>query len=79
MKSLLLLCFIYKFSVSMDTAGKTIPEFDFPCFVDVCTFPRQYCDSDWNERRCGQCTSALCLEKEVPRACLYFCQKSDRK
>ena len=76
---LLLLFFIYKLSVSMDTVGDTVPEFDFPCFVDVCTFPREYCDSDRNERRCAQCTSALCLEKEVPRACLYFCQNSDRK
>ena len=56
-----------------------VPDFQFPCYVDVCTFPRQYCNSDRNERRCSPCTRSLCKEKELPRACLYFCQVVDRK
>ena len=72
---LLLFVTIYQISVSTDT----VPEFQFPCYVDVCTFPRQYCNSDRNERRCSPCTRSLCRETELPRACLYFCQNADRK
>ena len=76
-KILVLLLFgtFYQISVSTDT----VPEFQFPCYVDVCTFPRQYCNSDRNERRCSPCTRSLCHETELPRACLYFCQNADRK
>lgn len=62
-------------SVSCDL----VPEFQFPCYVDVCTFPRQYCNSDRNERRCSPCTRSLCKQQELPRACLYFCQVADRE
>lgn len=61
-------------SVSCDL----VPEFQFPCYVDVCTFPRQYCNSDRNERRCSPCTRSLCKQQELPRACLYFCQVADQ-
>lgn len=58
----------------MSVTADIVPEFQFPCYVDVCTFPRQYCNSDRNERRCSPCTRSLCQKDNLPRACLYYCR-----
>lgn len=65
-------------SLFVSVTSDIVPEFQFPCYVDVCTFPRQYCNSDRHERRCSPCTRSLCKEKGLPRACLYYCQVADQ-
>lgn len=54
-----------------------VPEFQYPCFSDVCTFPSQFCNS--KERRCTSCTRAVCQlpENSVPLACRYTCIKHE--
>lgn len=47
--------------------------FAFPCYVDVCTFPLQYCDSI--ERRCSVCSMYICSSEMPPPACRYYCQR----
>ncbi|KAK3608287.1 hypothetical protein CHS0354_007322 [Potamilus streckersoni] len=51
-----------------------IDEFRFPCFVDICTFPQQYCNSDADERRCNYCTVPICKSSFIPDPCKYYCK-----
>ncbi|KAL3875882.1 hypothetical protein ACJMK2_033791 [Sinanodonta woodiana] len=51
-----------------------VDEFRFPCFVDICTFPIQYCNSDPEERRCNSCTDSICKSDFIPDPCKYHCK-----
>ncbi|XP_052774728.1 uncharacterized protein LOC128213207 [Mya arenaria] len=55
-----------------------MPKFPYPCYVDVCTFPDQFCNS--RERRCSPCTRAVCAlgERSVPLACRYICTQNNQ-
>ncbi|KAH3872078.1 hypothetical protein DPMN_035291 [Dreissena polymorpha] len=57
------------------TCVREVPEFQYPCYVDVCTFPSQYCNQ--GERRCSQCTRYVCQQDRLPLACKYTCLKYD--
>lgn len=59
---------IIGFVMALDT-----PEFQYPCYSDICTFPTEFCNSQ--EQRCSTCTRAVCKLKEsdVPLACRYIC------
>ena len=50
-----------------------VPEFQYMCYTDLCTFPIHYCDSQ--NRRCYLCTKHLCeqLESTIPLACRHRC------
>lgn len=63
--------------VSSLTLSMDVPEFQYPCYADVCTFPKHYCNSDKFERRCSPCSRAICQASNVPLACRYICMKYD--
>lgn len=52
--------------------------FHYPCYVDVCTYPQQYCDSARSERKCNKCLLWFCGTTEMPPACKYFCDEVSR-
>ena len=66
--------FCFHFTMTDDA-----PEFQYPCYVDVCTFPRQFCNSDKYERRCSPCSVSLCKEERIPLACKYQCNKLKKR
>lgn len=55
-----------------------VPEFQYPCYTDLCTFPMQFCDD--NRRRCGVCNRLICDldEGRIPLACRYICLKQSQ-
>lgn len=61
------------------TLSENVPEFQYPCYVDVCTFPTQFCNSDKYERRCSPCSRSICQAPNVPLACRYICMKHNER
>ncbi|KAL4239408.1 hypothetical protein ACF0H5_000223 [Mactra antiquata] len=70
---LLLLVTVLSLTISRTLCICEVPEFQYPCYIDVCTFPKQYCNSE--ERICSPCSRALCHAPKVPTACRYICIK----
>lgn len=60
------------------TLSVEVPEFQYPCYVDICTFPSQFCNSDKYERRCSPCSREICRAINVPLACRYICMKHNQ-
>lgn len=50
--------------------------FTFPCGLDICTFPGQYCDqSDKDSLRCSDCDlDTVCQSDEIPEQCKPLCK-----
>ena len=70
--SVLIACFISK-SIEGDDYS-----FQYPCYSDVCTFPREYCDSARSEKKCNECVLKFCETPDMPQACKFFCDKGRR-
>ena len=56
--------------------GRELPKepdrgFRFNCWIDLCTFPLQYCDLD--EQRCQYCSDDLCKSGSYPEQCKSYC------
>ena len=70
---------ILKVGTEMSKALKPWQPFNFPCNIDVCTFPYQYCSTKYEDLVCEPCSKNVCAQADVPQQCIYNCSISSGK